>query len=158
VIWVISDTHMTRSQILPAAFIEKIGREDVILHLGDLVSFEVMEYLSGLCHFEAVRGNCDMPDVRRGLAPKKIIEIEGRKIGLMHGQGGVTDSLNLVKGEYAQKVDIALFGHTHEPYYSREGETLYFNPGSMSSGRNSHNTYGVLHLDEEIPWGEIVEL
>ena len=128
------------------------------MHLGDLVSLEALERLRSLCHFEAVRGNCDMPDVRRGLPPKKVIEIEGLKIGLIHGHGGPSDTIRAVRAEFAGKVDIALFGHTHLPYHHRENGTLYFNPGSLRSGRGEANTFGLLHLDCNPPWGEIIEI
>jgi uncharacterized protein len=156
VIWVISDTHLTRSNILPETFVQQIVREDIILHLGDIISFEVMEFLHTLCHVEAVRGNCDMPDVRRGLAVKKIIELDGIKIGLIHGQGGQLQTFQLVRQEFAGKVDVALFGHTHVPHLARENGTLYFNPGSLRNGREGSNTFGILHLDDQ-PWGEIKE-
>jgi uncharacterized protein len=157
VIWVISDTHLTRSHILPETFIHKVGREDIIFHLGDMVSFEVMEYFHSLCQVEAVRGNCDMPDVRRGLSVKKVIELGGLKIGLIHGQGGQLQTLQMVKEEFAGKVDVALFGHTHIPYLHRENGTLYFNPGSLRDGRNGINSYGILNLNDE-PYGEIIEI
>ncbi len=96
-IWVISDTHLTKSHILPETFVRRVDREDIIFHLGDMVSFEIMEFLHTLCPVEAVRGNCDMPDVRRGLSSKKIIELNGRKIGLIHGQGGQLQTLQMVR-------------------------------------------------------------
>jgi putative phosphoesterase len=157
VIWIISDTHLTKSNILPDDFVQKVNREDIIIHLGDIISFEVMEYLRDLCHLEAVRGNCDLPDVRRGLSLKKIIELGGRKIGLIHGQGGQLQTMEMVRHEFGGKVDVALFGHTHLPYHSRENGTLYFNPGSLRDGRNGINTFGILHLEPE-PWGEIIEI
>jgi uncharacterized protein len=157
VIWVISDTHLTKSHILPDTFTDKVGREDIILHLGDLVSLEIIEYLQSLCQVHAVRGNCDLPDVRRVLTPKTTLELNGLKVGLMHGQGSHDETLRLIKAEYQGKVDIALFGHTHIPFHHRDNGTLFFNPGSLSHGRDGKNTYGVLHLDSE-PWGEIVEL
>jgi hypothetical protein len=99
-----------------------------------------------------------LADVRRGLPSKKIIEINKRKIGLMHGQGGAAETLQSVKTEFSARVDVALFGHTHKTFLSRENGTLFFNPGSLHNGREGCNTYGILHLDSEEPWGEIVEL
>lgn len=130
------------------------------MHLGDIVSLEVMEHLQGLCRLEAVRGNCDMPDVRRGLAIKRTLEIEGLKIGLIHGRGGADETFRLVKEEFQGKVDVALFGHTHAPFHAREGGTLYFNPGSLHDGRNGARSFGILHpgIDDDQPWGEIIEI
>jgi putative phosphoesterase len=156
VIWVVSDTHLTGNQVLPESFKSRVSREDIILHLGDLVSLEALEQFRSLCQFEAVRGNCDMPDVRRRLNPTTIIEIQGIKIGLVHGHGGPSETLGSVRKEFDGKVEIALFGHTHVPYQKRENGILYFNPGSLGNGRGKGSTYGVLHLDNQ-PWGEVVE-
>ena len=127
------------------------------MHLGDLVSLEVIEQSEKLCRFEAVRGNCDNPDLRRVLSPMKILEISGARIGMIHSHGGPKEALAIVKQEFSGKVDIALFGHTHIPYCRRENGTLFLNPGSLRSGRGVANSYGILHIDAK-PWGEIVEL
>jgi putative phosphoesterase len=156
-IWVIADTHLSRNQFLPEAFVRRVSREDIILHLGDIVSLEAFEQLRGLCHLEAVRGNCDMPDLRSNLPPKAILELNDLKIGMTHGKGGPSDTLRHVTTEFGGKVDIALFGHTHIPYHMRNNGTLYFNPGSLKSGRGCGNSFGILHLEEE-PWGELIEL
>jgi len=158
VIWVISDTHLTMNQSLPEALIKRVSREDIILHLGDITSFAALEQFQSLCRLEAVRGNCDMPDVRRGLPLKKIIEIGGCKIGLIHGAGDAHNTLLNVRAEFAGNVDIALFGHTHVPYHHRENGTLYFNPGSLRNGRGNGNTFGLLHLDGDQSWGELIEI
>jgi putative phosphoesterase len=157
VIWVISDTHLIKSNSLPKDFIQRVEQRDIIIHLGDIISLEVLEYLRGLCLLEAVRGNCDLPNIRGNLSFKKVIELEGRRIGLMHGQGGQAQTMEMVKHEFGGRVEIALFGHTHLPYQSRENGILYFNPGSLGDGRNGINSYGILHLEPE-PWGETIEV
>jgi putative phosphoesterase len=148
---------VTRSRLLPEKFISRIKEDDTLLHLGDITSFEVWEYLSGLCHFEAIYGNCDLPDVRRRLKAMRIIEMGGHRIGMIHGNGGPADSLRKAQYEFAGTADIVLFGHTHISHHSREGDMLLFNPGSMKDGRGEGGSYGILHLDET-PWGEILEL
>ena len=156
-IWVVADTHLTNIKLLPEAFITKISREDTILHLGDIITFEVWEYLNSLCHVEAVSGNCDMPDIRRRLKPKRVLELGGHKIALMHGQGGVSETLKAARQDYEGKVDILAFGHTHVPCNMHSGGTLFFNPGSLKNARIGRNTYGILHLDER-PWAEVIEV
>lgn len=156
-IWVISDTHLTNSKLLPAEFTRKIDRKDVVLHLGDIITFEVWEFLTTLCRVEAVSGNCDMPDVRRRLKPKKVLELGGFKIGMTHGHGGVSEALKSMRQEYENKVDVAMFGHTHIPCNMQQGDTLFFNPGSLKNARIGHNSYGVLHLDSR-PWAEVIEI
>jgi len=155
VIWVISDTHLTKCHILPDEFARRVDREDIIFHLGDLVAPAVLNELQSLCRVEAVYGNCDLPQLRRSLSTKKIVKINGLKIGLVHGRGSQIQTFEMVKREFGGKVDIALFGHTHLPWQLRENGTLYFNPGSLRDGRGGVNTFGVLHLDDQ-PYGEII--
>ncbi len=156
-IWVISDTHIVKSHILPEAFVNRVDREDIIFHLGDMISFEVLEFLRSLCHVEAVHGNSDMPDVRRALSSTNIIELNGLRIGLMHGLGGKHQTMRTVKNEFEGQVDIALFGHTHIAHLSHEDGTMYFNPGSLGHGRYGYDTYGILHLEPE-PWAELAHV
>ncbi len=156
-IWVISDTHLRKGQILPDFFTKKISREDMILHLGDFITLEAVEHLRSLCQFDGVCGNMDSPDLRRLLKRNKIIEIDGFNIGLMHGRGGPDETIHNVQTEFNGKVDIALFGHTHHPHHSKDNGTLFFNPGSLTDGRGAPCSFGLLHLDES-PWGEIIEV
>ncbi len=157
-IWVISDTHLSRKQILPETFTNRVGREDIILHLGDIISLEALAQLRSLCRIEAVGGNCDMPDVRRGLPLKAVLEIKGWRIGMIHGKGGQQETVRMAMTEFADSVDIVLFGHTHVPYHRRENGILYFNPGSLRAGRGEGNTFGRLHLEDDKPWGELIQL
>jgi len=156
-IWVISDTHLRKGQILPESFVENIRREDCIFHLGDFISLDVIEFLNGKCRFEGVVGNCDAPDIRRIMPSKKIVEIEGKKIGLIHGRGGSHESEELAKSEFSGRVDIALFGHTHIAKTYQDNGTVYLNPGSLTDGRGENTSFGLLHLDDH-PWTEIIQL
>jgi len=157
IIWIISDTHLRKGQFLPESFTVNIRREDIIFHLGDFISLQVIEFLRGKCRLEAVVGNCDAPDIRRLMPSKKIVEIEGKKIGLIHGRGGMQDTESLVKSEYEKKVDVALFGHTHLAKTFRDNGTLFLNPGSLTDGRGSRASLAVLHLEDQ-PWSEIMEI
>ena len=156
-IWVISDTHIVKSHILPEAFVNRVCREDIIFHLGDMISFEVLEFLRSLCHVVAVRGNSDMPDIRRTLSSTKIVELNGLRIGLIHGLGSNQQTIRMVRNEFEGQVDIALFGHTHAAHLAYENGTMYFNPGSLGHSRNGFDTYGILHLEPE-PRAELAHI
>ncbi len=156
-IWVVSDTHLRSDKFLPDAFRHKVSREDIILHLGDFVSFDVVRGLRNIARLEAVHGNCDPPDLRKEFPSVRVIEIAGKRIGMTHGGGPHSDALRRVTHEFQGKVDIALFGHTHRPYHSKSGGTLFFNPGSLTDGRGNSSSFGLLHLAGEI-YGEIFEL
>ncbi len=41
-------------------------------------------------------------------------------------------------------VDIALFGHTHEPYISLENGVYLMNPGSAANG-----SYGIIDINDK---------
>ncbi len=157
-IWVISDTHLRSGQNLPAFFTNQVDREDVIIHLGDFISLDVVQYLESLASLEAVSGNCDSSEIKSIFPPTRIIELDGLKIGLNHGKGEPSGTLDRVRKEFEGRVDIALFGHTHNPFHGRFGGTVFFNPGSLVEGRGNRKSYGSLcHQDNEV-WGEIFEI
>ncbi len=108
-----------------------------------------------MASLEAISGNCDLPEITAVFPPRKIIDLDGRKIGLMHGRGASSYTIGTAKREFEGKVDIALFGHTHASCHFRSGPTLFFNPGSLTEGRGNSTGYGKLHLEKE-PWVEVI--
>jgi len=156
-IWVISDTHLSSGKFLPKSFVERVIREDLIIHLGDYISLDVIESLESLAALEGVHGNCDPPSIKTVYPSHKIIEIDDVKVALTHGSGGISGTMGAIRRKFEGKVDIVLFGHTHKTCHFRSGGTLFFNPGSLTSGRGNGRGYGLLHLDQE-PWAEFVEL
>lgn len=154
----ISDTHLNSGQNLPASFTGQVKREDVILHLGDFISLHVVQSLKSLTRLEAVSGNCDCHEIKVIFPQRKIVELDGLRVGLIHGRGGPAETLSAARKEFEGRVDIALFGHTHDPYHSRFGGTVFFNPGSLTEGRGNGRSYGMLCHDGADVWGEIFEI
>ncbi len=78
------------------------------------------------------RGNCDAPVDMAVLKPQceQIVSVlwRGRKIIMMHG-----DNFTLLR-ELAlyNKADLAVYGHTHVASLTREGGTVFLNPGSTT--------------------------
>jgi putative phosphoesterase len=157
-IWVVSDTHLRSGQILPDSFTKLVGREDIIIHLGDFVSPDIVNQLQKLGALEAVSGNCDPPSIKNRFPFEKIVEIAGIKIAISHGRGGPTETIRRVKNDFEGRVDVALFGHTHSPHHSKSNGTVFFNPGSLTQSRKGPKSFGLLHLDSDGIWGEIIEL
>jgi len=157
-IWVVSDTHLRSDQILPDSFTRRVVREDIIIHLGDFVSLEIIKQLRVIARLEAISGNCDPSSIRRLFPANKVIDIAGYKIGLAHGKGGYIETIKGVEKQFKGKVDVALFGHTHGPYHAKSDGTVFFNPGSLSMSRQGPESFGLLHLDNEGVWGEVIEL
>lgn len=152
-ITVISDTHMPRrAQVLPQQVVKSIQKTDAIIHAGDYTSVEILNYLESMGHFAGVAGNNDGPEILIRLGRRKIIEINGYKMGIMHGEGFHSTTVNRVKQAFAKdKVDIVIFGHSHVPFKQYENGVLYFNPGSPTDRRRSPKfSFGEITLGKTI--------
>ncbi len=147
-IYVISDTHVPkRMRGIPPEFIQKIKDDDLIIHAGDFTELEVYLNLERLAPVYAVCGNMDSSQIKEVLPYKKRFEVSGFRIGLIHGFGSPLDLVQRIKGEFREKLDLIIFGHTHSPFSLRQGGTLFFNPGSLSGNiYTSQGSYGILHL------------
>ena len=137
---VFSDSHGNLENMLTAA--EKIC-PDCIIHLGDYAgdARELRRRTKLPVYF--VRGNCDRITDGRS---ETIMQLEGKMLMLCHGhkynvKNGYGELTSAAKSKC---VDVALFGHTHRAWQERNGETLIFNPGTVS-GRGE-TTCGVLEI------------
>lgn len=130
-IGVISDTHDHMENIRKALKVFKERQIKVILHAGDFVSpftWRVFKDFDGEIY--GVFGNNDgdrvllkkMYGERIGPQIRKI-EIEGRKIALMH-EPQMIDALAA-----SQKFDIIIYGHMHEVDNRILNNSLILNPG-----------------------------
>ncbi|PIP07097.1 MAG: YfcE family phosphodiesterase [Syntrophobacteraceae bacterium CG23_combo_of_CG06-09_8_20_14_all_50_8] len=156
-IGVISDTHLAgsneRLKLIARRFFSDV---DLVLHAGDLVDINVLDAFCGK-KVKAVCGNMDPPSVVKVLPKRLILDIDGFKIGLMHGWGtpsNLEDDLLKALG----KVDCLVYGHTHNPANSERGGILFFNPGSAADKRFCNaNSVGIIEIDRKIT-GKIIEL
>jgi putative phosphoesterase len=152
-IGVISDTHIPGSADgVPAKVFELFAGVDLILHAGDLVEWRVIEQLGKIARVEAVRGNMDSPDVTRRLPPRKVLELGGKKIGLIHGSGKPVDLRSRIRNEFARDgVDIIVYGHSHTPFKGKEGDIFFFNPGSPTDHVFARvNAVGILEIGDTV--------
>jgi len=158
-IGVISDTHIPiAAQKLPAEIYKAFKGVDLILHAGDLVDISVLKDLNKLAQTQAVHGNMDSLEVQKELPAKRIVKVGKFSIGLIHGFGSPFNLMNRIKGEFTEKVDAIVYGHSHSFVNEVHEGILYFNPGSPTDKIFArHNTYGVLDLEETIK-GRIVKL
>jgi len=158
-IGILSDTHIPKAATeLPPAVYREFRGVDMILHAGDLVEAEVLKKLGTLAPTHAVCGNMDMPDLKKSLPEKKIIRVEGYKIGLFHGYGPPGRIVNIVAGEF-NNVDAIVFGHSHNPLCREIDKTLFFNPGSPTDKIFSpYNSLGMLEVSEKGIRGRIIKI
>ena len=150
-IGVLSDTHMPKRSVkLPARLIAAFQDVDIILHLGDWVSMDVYHQLRTLAPVEGVAGNNDGPEIVHRFGKRKILSLEGRKFGLVHGHeplSRLTTPEKAVKSFQGEQVDCILFGHSHQPYHHIENGVLVFNPGSPTDKRREKEySFGLLHI------------
>ncbi len=156
-IGVLSDTHLKEPHFEFKKVIEFHFRGvEKILHVGDFVDRSVAEYLSSLKELIAVCGNMDPPDIRKAFPPKRMIELEGFQIGLIHGGGAPYGIESRIREEF-NDVNAIIYGHTHTPSNHLVKNILFFNPGSPTRSFDDRGTLGILHLGEKIE-GEIITI
>lgn len=152
----LSDTHMRDHH-------PEVGRRlaqvfqgvDMILHAGDLVNIRVLDILEApVAH--AVAGNMDDQTVAMSLPPKLVLEVEGFKIGLIHGWGSPVGLAGRVAAEFTD-VDCVVFGHSHRPMNATRGGVLLFNPGSVSKGFIGSGTVDIITVNQGLS-GQILKL
>ena len=156
-IGVLSDTHLNRvTEGFKEIYDKYLSDKDLILHAGDVVSTEIVDFLS-MKAFHGVCGNMDPSDVQSVLPSKKIIKIGSHRIGLIHGWGGHSNLEDRIRPEFSD-VDMIIYGHSHRAVNHKKNGTLFFNPGTATGFSSSGlHSIGVLEVDETIR-GKIIEL
>jgi putative phosphoesterase len=127
----------------------------MILHAGDFVDLRIVDFFRRW-NLIAVSGNMDPGEVRSLLPEKRIIDILGFKIGLIHGWGSPLGLEKRVKGEFPP-LDCLVYGHTHHAANHNRSGLYFFNPGSPTRSFTGRNTVGILSLEKEIK-GEIIRV
>ena len=156
-IGVISDTHLKEPHPEFKKVIEFHFKDvEKIFHAGDFVDWSIAEYLSSQKELFAVYGNMDSYDIRKAFPEKRVIELQGFKIGLIHGGGSPFGIESRIRGEF-DEVDAIVYGHTHTPANHQVKNIYFFNPGSPTRSFIHKATLGILHLGEKIE-GEIIKI
>lgn len=156
-IGILSDTHLKEPRPEFKRLIEPHFKDaDRIFHAGDFVDGSIAEYLSTGKELIAVSGNMDPVDIQRTFPKKRIIELLGFRIGLIHGGGPPFGIESRILKEF-DEVDALVYGHTHMPANHPAKGVLFFNPGSPTRSYFDRPTLGILHIGEKIE-GEIIRL
>ena len=152
----ISDTHLKEvSQQLIDMYDQYFSGVDMIVHAGDLVSMEIVDFL-GQKPLHVVQGNMDNRDIRERFPKKEVIVADGFRLGLIHGWGSPFGMERRIRSQF-NDVDAIIFGHTHRPTNRRDKGVLFFNPGTASGvAVSGPHSIGILDLEEEIKGSIIV--
>jgi putative phosphoesterase len=128
---------------IPWSVLAALKKVDLIIHAGDITERAVLEGLREIGEVKAVQGNMDSGELRHMLPDKRIIDIDGKQIGLVHGSGGpwgLAERVRMLFGE----VEIIIFGHSHLSFNEYLRGTLMFNPG------RARDSFGLLTIGKEI--------
>lgn len=126
----ISDTH---GRLRPEVF-DRFGDVQHILHAGDVGTLDVLIELEAIAPVTAVWGNTDGFELRSRLPETAEVELQGRRILVVHGhQLGSPTALGLV-AEYPG-FDVIVYGHTHRAGVERVEGVLVANPGAAGPSR-----------------------
>lgn len=159
----IADTHVPqRLPRLPPTVADLFRGVALILHAGDLNRWPVLEDLARLAPVVAVKGNAD---VGLRLPSREIVEVNGVRIGLVHGHGGwqayLRDKLReqavgpeplryfrYARSAFTEPVHLIVSGHTHRPHLVQVDGVWLVNPGPVAPDYYIQigPTAGLLHL------------
>ncbi|RLE42148.1 hypothetical protein DRJ48_04135 [Candidatus Woesearchaeota archaeon] len=136
-IGVISDTHDNVEATQKAIKLFNQKRVGLVVHCGDLVSPFLTKFFTELnCRVIAVFGNNEGDKFRLLKLQNKIeyqgvcaeLNLDGKRVVVYHGDSKIL--LNaLLK---SQIYDVVFSGHDHNARITKEGKTLYVNPGTLS--------------------------
>lgn len=155
---VLADTHLRpgRARTLPVEVTDELGRCDVILHAGDVVTHHLLDELAQHAPVHAVLGNNDTE--LRGVLPESLdLHIDGVRITVVHETGATKGRGARMRRRYPD-AQVVVFGHSHMPLVEWHDGLLLFNPGSaVDRRREPVPTFGVLELDDgKVTRAEIV--
>jgi uncharacterized protein len=156
---VIADTHAKKLADLPTGLLEILAKADAIIHLGDYTSPELLNDLKKFGNFYGIVGNHDGLMKSSGLKKMEVIEIGGKRLGLIHGTYLPLARLKRMKAWFKNhKIDMLLFGHSHLVTRKTLDGILLFNPGTVTGQfPATHASFGLLTLDGSI-MSEIISL
>lgn len=133
---VTSDSHGRKGNFFDVAEMH-INDTDLFINLGDCSSGADLEdtkiYFRNKLRLNCVAGNCDFSSTDSFV---KTINFSGKKVMFCHGhtlyvKHGIERLVQEAKNNGA---DIALFGHTHTPFYQIIDGIHVFNPGALQDG------------------------
>jgi putative phosphoesterase len=124
--------------------LRRLEQADLILHAGDFTTVSVLEELRELAPVEGVVGNMDEAKLRQLLPDRRVAEVEGARLGIVHTPGpSVGRGERLVAA--SPGCHAVVYGHTHVPDASRVGDVWVLNPGSPTERRGAP-THAMLML------------
>ena len=158
-IGLISDTHIPdRARVIPEKVLTSFKDVDLIIHAGDLTTTRVIDELEEIAPVIAIQGNMDRVAGLK-LPNAKVIEAEGVKIGVVHGEvypRGDTQQLLYLARQLDVKILVS--GHSHQPKIEQVEDVLLLNPGSPIVPRLADRTVMLLEINDNNVDVEIIKI
>jgi uncharacterized protein len=150
-ILVISDSHTTNSN---QGFFLKLDKEikksDCCIHAGDFTDYSIYRELSKKIKTYAVAGNMDNEVILQKLPKKMVFELSNFTFALTHGSGTSRTIEQYVRHQFQkdfEKIDIFIYGHSHQAANYKIDDKIYFNPGSVGDTITTpEKTYGIIEI------------
>ncbi|ALT68309.1 metallophosphoesterase [Methanobrevibacter millerae] len=158
-IGLISDTHIPdRARQIPEKVLQSFENVDLIIHAGDLTTMDVINKLEETAPVVAIQGNMDRV-AGLDLPKARVIECEGVKIGVAHGEVYPrADTQQLLYLAKQLDVNILVTGHSHQPKIEQVEDVLLLNPGSPIVPRLADRTVMLLEINDKNVDVEIVKI
>ncbi len=146
----LADTHVNTIEDLPQKIIDALSSVDLIIHAGDFTDIQLLRDLEALGNVKAVQGNMDSSELKAVLPTKEIVEIKNKRIGITHGSGSPWGIEERVRKVFeADRIDIIVYGHSHQSQNKVIKDILFLNPGKAT------DSFGILTIDGGVK-GEII--
>lgn len=148
---VISDTHTRSLDVLPPELLAELAEAALVVHCGDYTSIAVLEELRHLAkRFIGVYGNMDPREIRRQLPDKTVLEVAGKRVGVIHPPwGGPPWGIEEGIAREFAGVDIILFGHTHDVCHKTIGGVVFLNPGQAYTSFRNPASAGIVTIGQK---------
>lgn len=149
-ILVVSDTHRKDENLRQV--IKTHEPLDMLIHLGDAEGSDIKigGWVNESCELLMVLGNNDFFS---NLDREKEVKIGRYRVLLTHGHYyNVSLGVERLEQEARDRqVDIAMFGHTHRPFYEVHNGIIILNPGSLSYPRQDGRkpSYMLMEIDDQ---------
>lgn len=121
---------------LPDACLRELEHADLILHAGDFTAASVLAELRSFAPVVAVHGNVDDAELRALLPARRVLELEGTRVGIVH-EPGPKAGREARLAAWFPDCDLVVYGHTHLPELVSFGGTRILNPGSPTDRRRA---------------------
>jgi uncharacterized protein len=116
---VVADTHLPRfGRALPAALVRGIrdANPALILHAGDWTDELALRLLEELAPVEGVAGNNDGPALHARFGTRRVLDVDGARIGITHGHlGRGATTLDRARDTFADQPRSAPAAPADEP-------------------------------------------